>query len=288
MFYWVINYGFYRITRIFAQEIFSRRGVWNVAQSHALSVLELEQFGWMSRIVPATELEVQQWFLEYHPTALLFLNRVYALMHIPSTVGFIAWYYYVSPTFTSFAIARRTMALTNFLAFTIFTLYPCMPPRLLPPEYGFVDTVRHDNAQSVWMRGDYVNSLAAMPSMHFGYSLVLGATVVYHFGLSRDAVTNGGASSLRWLRAVCLMLGLMYPALILITIVATANHYWLDAIAAFGVVCLAFVFNRVLLCLLPVEDVLLWLLRLEKPTPTTGERFRRAKGWRLGFQGERV
>lgn len=45
-----------------------------------------------------------------------------------------------------------------------------MPPRLLPKEYGFLDTVRHDNAQSIWMRGDVVNSLAAMPSMHFGES----------------------------------------------------------------------------------------------------------------------
>lgn len=45
-----------------------------------------------------------------------------------------------------------------------------MPPRLLPKEYGFLDTVRHDNAESVWMKGEVVNSLAAMPSMHFGKS----------------------------------------------------------------------------------------------------------------------
>lgn len=46
-----------------------------------------------------------------------------------------------------------------------------MPPRLLPEEYGFLDTVRHDNAESVWMKGEVVNSLAAMPSMHFGLSI---------------------------------------------------------------------------------------------------------------------
>ena len=55
------------------------------------------------------------------------------------------------------------MTLCNWLAFFIFAFYPCMPPRLLPEEFGFVDTVRRDNAQSVWMRGKYVNSLAAMP-----------------------------------------------------------------------------------------------------------------------------
>ena len=81
---------------------------------------------------------------------------------------FIAWYYYVAPTHDIFATARRTLTLTNLFAFITFTFYPTMPPRLLPEEYGFLDTVRHDNAQSIFMRGDAVNSLAAMPSMHFG------------------------------------------------------------------------------------------------------------------------
>jgi len=48
-----------------------------------------------------------------------------------------------------------------------------MPPRLLPPEYGFVDTVSLENAQSVWVEGRWVNKLAAMPSMHFGCAFVV-------------------------------------------------------------------------------------------------------------------
>lgn len=62
--------------------------------------------------------------------------------------------------------------------------------------------------------------------------------------------------------------------MILVTIVATANHYWMDALMATLVAALAYLCNGILLALLPVEDLLLWALRLEKPMPSTGERFR--------------
>ena len=93
---------------------------------------------------------------------------------------FIARYYYVAPSHPTFTIVRRILTLTNLLAFLIFIFYPCMPPRLLPKQYGFVDTVRHDDAQSTRMSGDYVNLLSAMPSMHFGYSFCIGCTIFYH------------------------------------------------------------------------------------------------------------
>lgn len=66
-----------------------------------------------------------------------------------------------------------------------------------------------------------------------------------------------------------------YPLYILITIVATANHYYLDAFVAFFVAIAAYLCNRIFLVLLPVEDLLFWCLRLEKPIPTTGDRFRK-------------
>lgn len=79
---------------------------------------------------------------------------------------------------------------------------------------------------------------------------------------------------------VYVMIGLGYPAMILVTIVATANHYWLDALMATVVASLAYLCNGVFLGLLPLEDILLWILRLTKPQPTTGERFRQ-KGGRI-------
>jgi len=66
--------------------------------------------------------------------------------------------------------------------------------------------------------------------------------------------------------------------MVLGTIVATANHYWLDALMATIVATLAFLCNRILLILVPLEDYLMWVLRLEKPVPSTGESFHQRGG----------
>lgn len=192
--------------------------------------------------------------------------------------SFIAWYYYIAPSHNTFAAIRRTLTLTNLFAFLTFTLYPCMPPRLLPPEYGFLDSVRHDNATSIWMSGDYVNSLAAMPSMHFGYAFVIGCTMIYHSGIFRRTLEKGEVRKSQLWKGLYLLIGLGYPAMILLTIIATANHYWLDAFVATIVAFLAYLCNQIILILLPLEDHLLWLLRVEKPVPSTGDRFRQRGG----------
>jgi len=87
MFYWIITYLFYRSTKIVAQALFSAEGIWAVAQVNALRILEFEQVGPMSFLFPFKENEVQHWFMDGHQTGLTFLNRAYALIHIPGTVG---------------------------------------------------------------------------------------------------------------------------------------------------------------------------------------------------------
>jgi hypothetical protein len=290
MFYWIITYAFYRCTKPLTNALFPN-SIWDVAQDHGLAILEFEQFSWLSFLWPVQERHVQQWFMNGHQMFLTVLNRSYALIHIPGTVGFvdlvslnfllliasrfIAWYYYVAPSFNTFAIVRRTLTFTNLIAFIIFILYPCMPPRLLPQEYGFLDTVGHNNAQSVWMEGKFVNSLAAMPSMHFGYSFCIGCTMLYHSGVFRKSLEPGETRKSKPWQLFYVVLAIAYPSWILITIVATANHYYLDACVAFFVAIIAFQCNRVFLIFLPLEDLLLWCLRLEKPIPTTGDRFRK-------------
>jgi len=278
MFYWIINYAFYRMTSITSQRIFAKTGIWNVAQSHGIAVLEAEQSSWISFLFPVAERSVQQWFMHGHQDFLTVLNKCYALIHIPGTVGFIAWYYYVAPSHNTFAIVRRTMTLTNFCAFMTFIFYPCMPPRLLPAEYGFLDTVRHDDAQSVWMSGKYVNTLAAMPSMHFGYSLCIGVTLVYHSGLFRRTLEAGECRKSAFWKLFYLFVGFGYPSFILTTIVATANHYYMDALVATCFVFLSFACNKVFYVFLPLEDLLMWAIRVDKPVPTTGDRFRERGG----------
>ena len=88
MFYWIITYLFYRMTKVLSQRIFTT-SIIEVSQAHGLSVLEFEQFSWASILFPWKEHEVQQWFMDGHQEALTVLNRAYALIHIPGTVGYV-------------------------------------------------------------------------------------------------------------------------------------------------------------------------------------------------------
>jgi len=177
------------------------------------------------------------------------------------------------------------MATCNLIAFIVFTLWPCMPPRLLSDpdvpgligkearSYGFVDTVHGaEGESSVWTQNKFCNQYAAMPSLHFGYSLLIGLTImtIPLAPQHRRSRTIHVSRSLRLRlpsprRLVCLALGIAYPAIILVAIVATANHFILDAVAGAIVCGLAWTGNRVLLNLLPLEDYFLWCVRIHKP-----------------------
>ena len=183
--------------------------------------------------------------------------RIYSFIHIPATIAFLA-YFYRTQRFNVYAPARRTLALANLLAFVVFTLWPCMPPRLLPKSYGFIDTVHRGAVSSVWTTNKFCNQYAAMPSLHFGYSLIVGWSLF--------ANAPAGARS-RWRRMGLHYLFMGYPTLILLAIVATANHYLLDAAAGFVVAVLALQANTVLLRLLPLENYVFDKLHIHKPPP---------------------
>lgn len=296
MFYWALNLLFYTLTKAIAQSFFSEYdGLRQLAQDHGVLILDIEHKSWLRFLFPIQERDFQAWFLNGHLTAITFLNRIYSLVHIPGTVAydfhlpasglfwltifsFLSWYYYSAPNHATFAVVRRTMTLGNFAAFAIFTVYPTMPPRLLPKKFGFHDTVRQANAESVWVGGNYVNQLAAMPSLHFTYAFVIGCTFLYHSGVFRRT-RNEPRKSL-FVQSAFLVAGVLYPLLVLTVIVATANHYWLDAVVAMITTSLSLLGNRVWMFLLPAEDMLCWVLRVDKPAPTTGDRLLRQQGGR--------
>ena len=114
--------------------------------------------------------------------------------------------------------------------------------------------------------------------MHFGYAFVIGCTMLYHSGIFRRTLEKGETTKNRAWKVVYLLIALGYPGMVLTAIVATANHYWLDALMAMIVALVALLCNRVFLIFLPLEDLFLWVLRLEKPSPTTGQRFKERGG----------
>lgn len=102
--------------------------------------------------------------------------------------------------------------------------------------------------------------------------------MIYHSGIFRRTLETGEVKkSLLW-KGLYVLVGLGYPSMIMVTIIATANHYWLDTLVAAILAFLAYLCNHIILILLPLEDLLLWLLRLEKPVASTGDRFRQRGG----------
>ncbi|CAM5315531.1 phosphatase PAP2 family protein [Streptomyces fumanus] len=149
------------------------------------------------------------------------MNYYYATLHFVVTLGVLVWLYRSHPG--RYAATRLVLFATTAVALLGYYLYPLAPPRLMTGG-GFVDTVMVHQTWGSMASGDLKNmsnQYAAMPSMHIGWSLWCGLTI---FALAR----------VPWAR----VLGLLYPAATLVVIVATANHFWLDAVG--GALCLAF------------------------------------------------
>ncbi|GGO44996.1 phosphatase PAP2 family protein [Streptomyces lasiicapitis] len=152
------------------------------------------------------------------------MNYYYATLHFIVTLGVLVWLYRCHPG--RYAATRLVLFATTAVALLGYYLYPLAPPRLVPGG-DFIDTVVVHNTWGSMASGDLKNmsnQYAAMPSMHIGWSLWCGLTI---FALA----------SVPWVK----VLGLLYPTLTLVVIVATANHFWLDAVG--GMICLAFGFT---------------------------------------------
>lgn len=189
---------------------------------------------------------MQQFVLTKAPWLMPFLARVY-YSHIMLGVAFFA-YSYTFMKRDKFQAIRRALAFENVIAFAIITLWRCSPPRLLPEEYGFIDVLHSNDGGSAWTQNKFQLTIAAMPSLHFGNSMFIALCLVRF--------------SPHWYFRV---IAPLWPVLMAFTIVATANHFILDAVVGACVVLVAYRFNYVMLGLLPVERLLFRLLRLEKP-----------------------
>ncbi|MFD5566719.1 phosphatase PAP2 family protein [Streptomyces cadmiisoli] len=149
------------------------------------------------------------------------MNYYYATLHFVVTLGVLVWLYRSHPG--RYAATRTVLFATTGVALVGYYLYPLAPPRLMNGA-DFIDTVMVHQTWGSMASGDLKNmsnQYAAMPSMHIGWSVWCGLTI---FALA----------SVPWVR----VLGLLYPTATLVVIVATANHFWLDAVG--GVLCLAF------------------------------------------------
>ncbi|MES4906809.1 MULTISPECIES: phosphatase PAP2 family protein [unclassified Streptomyces] len=152
------------------------------------------------------------------------MNYYYATLHFIVTLGVLVWLYRWHPG--RYAATRLVLFATTGVALLGYYFFPLAPPRLMTGGH-FIDTVVAHRTWGSMASGNLANmsnQYAAMPSMHIGWSLWCGVTIAV---LARPV----------WVKA----LGLLYPTATLVVIVATANHFWMDALG--GVICLSFGFT---------------------------------------------
>ena len=151
-----------------------------------------------------------------------FLNLYYTTMHFAVTSGVLLWLYVRHQQ--RYGRMRTILLLSSTLALIAYFAFPLLPPRLYPCDC-LVDTL--DVVGGSWSYYSnqikhLANPYAAMPSVHFSWALWSGIAL-WRYG--RHRVTR--------------VIGVVHPMLTGFAIVATANHYWLDAVGGAIVLALA-------------------------------------------------
>jgi PAP2 superfamily len=165
-----------------------------------------------------SETALQRVFLP-HPVIIQFCNLYYAVLHFPVLLGTLAWVF--SWHREHYRQVRTTVVLFTAAAL-IIQFVPVAPPRLLTGS-GLVDTAVL-YSQSVYGAG--FDQFSAMPSVHVGWAVIVAVAVI-----------TASRSRWRWL-------AVSYPVLTTLVVVITANHFWLDGVAAGLLVCGALAVQR--------------------------------------------
>ncbi len=141
-----------------------------------------------------------------------FFSWLYLNVQTTVSLGGMLWIYLFRND--RYYFVRNMFFTAFFLACIIYVLVPTAPPRLMPAEYGFHDSVEEFSGARKFIWEAFANPYAAMPSMHLGFALMIGLSI-------STLVTSPKARAFWW----------AYPAGILFVVVATGNHFWLDAVA---------------------------------------------------------
>ncbi|MDX6205739.1 MAG: hypothetical protein QOF39_1796 [Frankiales bacterium] len=180
------------------------------ARQHARTLDTFEQ-----RLHLDPERTLNHW-LEPHHLLRVFANYEYATTYVISAFALLWWLWSRRPEL--YRWARTTFIWLNLAAIACFAGYPLTPPRLTP---GFTDTVTQGHTVLSWGSPlvAHANQLAAMPSLHLGWALWVSAVLARINGGRRVQLASAG-----------------HVLLTLWVILATANHWLVDAIAAAALV----------------------------------------------------
>ncbi|WP_443068803.1 bifunctional glycosyltransferase 87/phosphatase PAP2 family protein [Streptomyces sp. NBC_01361] len=193
------------------------------AEAHGTQVHSLEKF---------LHIDIEHWVnhaVVHVPWLKSFFNFYYESFHFIVPLTVLGILYVRRPA--QYRWARSALGFATVLALIGFWFYPLAPPRLMP-SLGFIDTV---HGVQDFSKPDYgtltalTNQYAAMPSLHFGWSLWCGLVIVVF-------------ARRWWIKAI----GLVHPLCTISAIIATGNHWVLDAVGGATVVGLGFLLTYML------------------------------------------
>ena len=123
----------------------------------------------------------------------------------------------------AFARFRNTLLLANAIGLIGYVLVPTAPPRMFP-GFGFADTLGQMGSlnHGSGLIQLAANPYAAMPSLHAADALIVGVVL---FSACRNRFAK-----LAWA---------LWPAWVWFSVMATANHFWLDVVAGIAVALIA-------------------------------------------------
>ena len=152
----------------------------------------------------------------------------YFVVHIAVTLAVFGWLWWRRPDLLG--SMRVTLVIVNVIALAVFWSFPVAPPRMLPG--GYFDLVAIVHHQPVWRLGAtalYSNQLCSLPSLHIAWA-------------TWSSIAVWRMSARRWLRA----LALIYPLSTTFAVMATANHYFADAVTGAALTAIvAFAVSRI-------------------------------------------
>ncbi len=167
------------------------------------------------------EVELQQAVLNYHWFVDV-LNAFYLYGHLPLIGALAVWLYFWHRP--QYLLMRNAFLISGAIALVIYLNFPTAPPRLLPDHlgFGFADTIFDQYGKERPLTPTFfVNQYAAMPSMHFGWNMLVGLAM---WLATKNIFMRG--------------LAVLMPLGMFTDIILTANHYILDPIMAIPVVAL--------------------------------------------------
>lgn len=189
-----------------------------VAMRNALDVMRAQQdlgIDW--------ERGVQVWAINAPSVVMTIANWTYFNCQFTITYALLLFIYFRRNH--AFYFIRNALLATSFAALLGYILLPTAPPRMLG-GLGFVDTLRetsvnHNTSVVQW----FANPYAAMPSLHTAYAVIIGCAGVLVFS-----------------HPILRAMWALYPSLVVFSIIATANHWFLDATVGAFVALFALLF----------------------------------------------